>query len=80
MNKLVLASLMLFAAACSGNGDKSEQKADSTVTTTASAKKYACPMHCEGDKTYAEAGKCPICKMELQELAMTEGDSTGHTH
>ncbi len=26
---------------------------------------YECPMHCEGDKTYDEAGSCPVCKMDL---------------
>jgi hypothetical protein len=30
---------------------------------------YACPMACEGDKTYAEAGKCPVCKMDLEPVA-----------
>lgn len=29
---------------------------------------YQCPMKCEGDKTYAEAGKCPVCKMNLKEV------------
>jgi heavy metal translocating P-type ATPase len=27
--------------------------------------KYYCPMHCEGDKTYDEAGRCPVCNMFL---------------
>ncbi len=27
--------------------------------------KYYCPMHCEGDKTYDEAGDCPKCGMHL---------------
>lgn len=26
---------------------------------------YACPMKCEGDKTYPSPGNCPICKMKL---------------
>lgn len=26
---------------------------------------YECPMHCEGDKTYEQAGSCPVCKMDL---------------
>ena len=30
------------------------------------AKAYACPMHCEGDKTYPQPGKCPKCGMDLQ--------------
>ncbi|VAW22798.1 Lead, cadmium, zinc and mercury transporting ATPase; Copper-translocating P-type ATPase [hydrothermal vent metagenome] len=28
-------------------------------------KQYACPMHCEGDKTYNEPGNCPVCNMTL---------------
>ena len=28
---------------------------------------YACPMKCEGDKTYDKAGKCPSCGMDLKE-------------
>lgn len=36
---------------------------------------YQCPMQCEGDKTYAEAGKCPKCKMDLEALA-----EHGHEH
>jgi hypothetical protein len=79
MNKVLLASLMLFTLACAGNGEKSEQKADAAATAAAGGE-YACPMQCEGDKTYAEAGKCPVCKMDLQEVAMVETDSTGHTH
>jgi copper chaperone CopZ len=29
-------------------------------------KKYECPMKCEGDKTYAEPGKCPKCGMDME--------------
>jgi len=29
---------------------------------------YQCPMKCEGDKKYDEAGNCPVCKMELKEV------------
>lgn len=27
--------------------------------------RYACPMKCEGDKTYDKPGNCPICQMKL---------------
>lgn len=27
--------------------------------------KYYCPMHCEGEKTYTQAGNCPVCGMDL---------------
>lgn len=34
------------------------------------AGKYECPMHCEGDKTYDQPGKCAVCKMDLQPVAL----------
>jgi|JI10StandDraft_1071094.scaffolds.fasta_scaffold11973_4 hypothetical protein len=34
----------------------------------AHAAAYQCPMKCEGDKTYAEAGRCPVCNMDLKEV------------
>ena len=33
---------------------------------TANAQQFACPMQCEGKKTYDKAGKCPVCEMDLQ--------------
>lgn len=30
------------------------------------AKMYACPMECEGNKTYVAPGSCPICKMDVE--------------
>jgi Cu(I)/Ag(I) efflux system membrane fusion protein len=33
------------------------------------APKWQCPMQCEGDKTYDQLGKCPDCKMALEQLA-----------
>lgn len=74
MNKIIIASLLFLSAACAG------KQSETAETHAAAEKKYACPMHCEGEKTYAEAGKCPVCKMELQEVAMAETDSTAHQH
>jgi len=28
---------------------------------------WACPMKCEGEKTYDKAGDCPVCGMDLKE-------------
>lgn len=36
---------------------------------------YQCPMICEGDKTYDEPGKCPICGMELKPLGKITRES-----
>ena len=47
---------------------------------------YQCPMKCEGDKTYAEMGKCPECDMNLvlvkDEPATHKHDNSaeGHKH
>jgi len=75
MNKVIIASLLFLSIACSGNKGK-----EGAETHAVSEKKYACPMQCEGEKTYAEAGKCPVCKMDLQEVAMAETDSAEHNH
>ncbi|MCB0396540.1 MAG: hypothetical protein KDD36_07800 [Flavobacteriales bacterium] len=41
---------------------------------------YICPHKCEGNKTYAEAGTCPACGMQLElasgEATPAEGDAT----
>jgi Cu(I)/Ag(I) efflux system membrane fusion protein len=31
------------------------------------AAKYFCPMKCEGEKTYEQPGRCPVCNMKLKE-------------
>jgi len=42
---------------------------------------YQCPMKCEGEKTYAEAGSCPECKMDLEKLAENnQHDEADHNH
>lgn len=52
--------------------------------------KYKCSMGCEGAKTYAEPGKCPVCGMKLvpveEATAHMQDDQTkgndhkGHSH
>ena len=42
--------------------DKKESQPKAKGTGT-----FYCPMHCEGDKTYDEAGDCPVCGMDLVE-------------
>jgi hypothetical protein len=79
MNKAIFASFIFLFAACNSGNDKAEKDAY-TETKVSAAKTYACPMHCEGEKTYTKAGKCPVCKMELQEVAMAGTDSTEHNH
>lgn len=42
-------------------------KIDSVAPAT-----YFCPMHCEGDKTYAAPGECPVCHMKLKKQTSEE--------
>jgi acetolactate decarboxylase len=43
--------------------------ANSTQSDTA---KYQCPMKCEGEKTYDNPGKCPVCGMSLKKISQPE--------
>ena len=43
---------------CTNKGETSDNKGEETT--------YACPMKCEGDKTYSKEGSCPKCKMDLK--------------
>jgi Cu(I)/Ag(I) efflux system membrane fusion protein len=36
------------------------------TNTVAAATRYACPMKCEGSKTYDRPGSCPVCNMKLK--------------
>ena len=86
-------TLLMFSA-CGGNGEEDEHmhedgqehmmegdtmhegEMEATVV-------YYCPMECEGDKTYAEPGTCPVCGMDLV-VKETEGvhmhDGEEHMH
>ncbi|WP_240928267.1 copper-transporting P-type ATPase [Maribellus sediminis] len=43
-------------------------------------KKYACPMHCEGDKTYDQPGDCPVCGMDLKKEESKKSSSKNTTY
>ncbi|KPM49262.1 heavy metal-binding domain-containing protein [Jiulongibacter sediminis] len=85
MNKIkigLMALLMASFVACT-NSETQETAAEEHIhehgdmdhhdmeATEMAEGKYSCPMACEGDKTYDEAGKCPVCEMDL-ELASAE--------
>lgn len=37
---------------------------------------YQCPMKCEKEKTYTEAGSCPVCKMDLKETEIAQEEKS----
>lgn len=50
---------------------KTQRKQEKSTST------FYCPMHCEGDKTYDQAGDCPVCGMDLveeQNLSVSSSD------
>lgn len=41
---------------------------------------FYCPMHCEGDTTYNQAGDCPVCGMDLvEEVNLSATTNTQYT-
>ncbi len=55
---IIICSLLVIGLTACKN-DPSKSQSDIAMS-------YQCPMHCEGDKTYAEPGSCPVCKMDLK--------------
>lgn len=49
-------------------------KSDASKTSDRALVMYQCPMQCEGDKTYDEAGSCPVCNMDLKQLETASKD------
>ena len=81
MNKaiLTLGTAILFAIGSStfigcGGGEGHDENEETHEHHDVAA--YQCPMQCEGDKTYEEAGKCPECQMDLVKV----GDHHDHEH
>lgn len=64
-----LVCISSFLISCGGS--KPENK-EQTETPAQQAAVYACPMKCEGDKTYDQPGKCPVCGMDLKAVETME--------
>ena len=63
MKKLIFVLLILGATIVI----TSCKKEDTAVTSKKEV--YQCPMKCEGEKTFTEAGSCVVCKMDLKPIA-----------
>jgi hypothetical protein len=67
MKKYILVSTLvmgMFGAFASIS--QATQKATQKATQESKKEEYACPMKCEGKKTYSKKGKCPACTMDLK--------------
>jgi len=60
---LLLSGFLIFAC----GHRRHDPSNDATLSTSDSTSRvYACPMDCEKGKTYAQAGSCPVCGMDLE--------------
>lgn len=66
-SKLLMSMLVALSMAFASCSSTSTEGSNSTDTEQATAE-YQCPMKCEGEKTYAEKGDCPVCGMHLKEI------------
>lgn len=71
----------LFAIVSCGEKKENNDAAAAEETSVTTEKEvahahYQCPMKCEEDKMYEEAGACPVCKMDL----VVMDDHEGHDH
>jgi len=94
MKKTILILAMIIAVGFTFTSCKKEKK-EEVKTEVEQAKEvlasnnivHQCPMDCEKGKSYTEAGKCPVCKMDLvekevdlddKEKTEVEKDSANH--
>lgn len=65
MKPLVLTAVLL--GALTGAFAETRQPTGQTPPAQpAPLSRYFCPMKCEGEKTYDQPGRCPVCKMKLK--------------
>ena len=67
---LVLSFAFMAIASVTFTACKNSPKPTENAETTeqVAVAEYQCPMKCEGEKTYAEMGTCPECKMDLKQI------------
>jgi len=53
-------------------GDRTASPPAPTSSVTSDSGAFYCPMHCEGEKTYARMRDCPVCGMDLVPLEPSE--------
>lgn len=62
---LILGSTMFSAC---GNAENKPNELTEKTGEHAEHTHFQCPMKCENDKFYEEAGKCPVCEMDLKKM------------
>lgn len=79
MKKVIgILAVALLSVTISCKDNKGEQKDEMHNEMSDNHVKYACPMKCEGDKTYDEAGSCPKCGMDLEAVEAYDHSEMNH--
>jgi len=78
MKKVLIVFAILCTVAFTATSCKKEKKEE--VKKEMATKLYQCPMDCEHGKSYTEAGKCPVCKMDLKEKKAGDKMEEKHDH
>ncbi|MEZ4842562.1 MAG: DUF3347 domain-containing protein [Flavobacteriaceae bacterium] len=73
---ILAVTLLSITISCKDN--KGEQKDEMHNEMSDNHVKYACPIKCEGDKTYDEAGSCPKCGMDLEAVEAYDHSEMNH--
>ena len=73
MKKSILILVAFFSFTVLFTACKETKKEDVKTESNDSSSEemvYQCPMDCEDGKTYEAKGPCPVCKMDLKEVAV----------
>ena len=76
----LLLVVAFWATGCGDADHSGQDHGQSPEVAPEVATAYYCPMHCEGDKTYDEAGTCPVCAMNLVVVDADYDPHRGHDH
>lgn len=76
---LAIVMIGLSLTSCKENNKEQKDQGQTEMKHSEEKMAYACPMKCEGDKTYDKAGSCPKCGMDLKEMKHSD-DHAGHNH
>lgn len=77
---LIALSFAIFSTlqSCNQNGNANKNELDGEHIKEIAHADYKCPMDCETGKVYHEAGKCPVCSMDLEKIQHTADEKHAH--
>lgn len=80
---MIFGTTSIIGCGASHSHEEHSEETNENIGAEAEHAHYACPMDCEKGKVYEELGTCPVCKMDLAEVAETHteaNDTHDHKH